>query len=88
MAETTREGMCIASDTTGGGSPKLQNGVFFLNTINRNDVAEFLVFAGLKDYAALRAVARSHVIAWRKDLETQTGAVQHPAQTLGAVLAL
>jgi len=28
-----------------------------------------LHFAGLKNHAALRAVARAHVIAWRKDLE-------------------
>jgi integrase/recombinase XerD len=35
----------------------------------RNDVAEFIHFAGLKSFAALRAVTRMHVIAWRKDLE-------------------
>jgi integrase/recombinase XerD len=35
----------------------------------KNDVAEFLAFTGLKDSAALRTVARSHVIAWRKDLK-------------------
>jgi len=35
----------------------------------KNDVAEFLAVTGLKDSAALRLVARSHVIAWRKDLE-------------------
>jgi hypothetical protein len=29
-------------------------------------------FAGLKDSAALRAVARSHVIAWRKDMQTRS----------------
>jgi integrase/recombinase XerD len=37
----------------------------------KNDVAEFLVFTGLKDSTALRTVARSHVIAWRKDLEAR-----------------
>jgi site-specific recombinase XerD len=34
-----------------------------------NDVTEFIHFAGLKTFAALRAVTRMHVIAWRKDLE-------------------
>ena len=37
----------------------------------KSDVAEFLAFTGLKDSAALRTVARSHVIAWRKDLESR-----------------
>jgi integrase/recombinase XerD len=36
------------------------------------DVAEFVSFAGLKDSAALRTVARSHVIAWRKDMERRS----------------
>jgi site-specific recombinase XerD len=35
----------------------------------KSDVAEFISFTGLKDSAALRTVARSHVIAWRKDLK-------------------
>ena len=35
----------------------------------KKDVAEFAAFTGLKDSAALRTVARSHVIAWRKDME-------------------
>jgi len=33
------------------------------------DVAEFLTFSGLKDHTALRGIVRSHVIAWRKDME-------------------
>lgn len=33
------------------------------------DVAEFMAFTGLKEATQLRSVARSHVIAWRKDLE-------------------
>jgi site-specific recombinase XerD len=37
----------------------------------KKDVAEFVVFTGLKDSAALRTVARSHVIAWRKDMEAR-----------------
>jgi integrase/recombinase XerD len=39
--------------------------------IYKNDVAEFLAFTGLTDSAALRTVARSHVIAWCKDLEAR-----------------
>jgi integrase/recombinase XerD len=35
----------------------------------KKDVAEFLAFTGLEESAALRTVVRSHVIAWRKDLE-------------------
>jgi integrase/recombinase XerD len=35
----------------------------------KKDVAEFVSFTGLKDSAALRTVSRSHVIAWRKDME-------------------
>jgi site-specific recombinase XerD len=38
----------------------------------KSDVAEFMAFTGLKDHMALRAVVRSHVIAWRKDLEART----------------
>ena len=33
------------------------------------DVAEFILFTGLRERASLRTVARSHVIAWRKALE-------------------
>jgi integrase/recombinase XerD len=35
----------------------------------RNDVGEFMLFAGLREAAALRGVARAHFIAWRKDME-------------------
>ena len=35
----------------------------------KRDVAEFMAFTGLKDSAALRTVARAHVISWRKDME-------------------
>jgi site-specific recombinase XerD len=38
----------------------------------KSDVAEFIAFTGLKDSAALRTVARSHVIAWRKDMQTRS----------------
>jgi integrase/recombinase XerD len=36
------------------------------------DVAEFLTFSGLKEMKSLRAVARAHVIAWRKDMESRS----------------
>ncbi len=35
------------------------------------DVGEFILFTGLHDYKELRTVARSHVIAWRKAMETR-----------------
>jgi integrase/recombinase XerD len=34
-------------------------------------VQEFVLYTGLHDPAALRSVARSHVIAWRKHLESR-----------------
>jgi site-specific recombinase XerD len=37
----------------------------------RNDVREFVGFAGLADYGELRTITRSHVIAWRKDMEAR-----------------
>ena len=37
----------------------------------KSDVAEFILFTGLQEHAGLRAVARSHVIAWRKHLESR-----------------
>jgi integrase/recombinase XerD len=54
----------------------------------RNDVAEFLHFAGLKNYAALRAVARAHVIAWRKDLEDRELAPSSIRRKLSALSSL
>ena len=35
----------------------------------KSDVAEFIAFTGLGDYAALRSVVRARVIAWRDHLE-------------------
>jgi integrase/recombinase XerD len=35
----------------------------------KNDVAEFVHFSGLRTFAELRAITRTHVIAWREDLE-------------------
>lgn len=37
----------------------------------KNDVAEFVHFSGLDSFAALRAITRMHVIAWRKDMESR-----------------
>jgi site-specific recombinase XerD len=37
----------------------------------KNDVQEFVDFSGLREPAALRTVARSHVIVWRKHLESR-----------------
>jgi integrase/recombinase XerD len=38
----------------------------------KNDVQEFVLFTGLADSSGLRTVSRSHVIAWRKHLESRT----------------
>ena len=35
----------------------------------KNDVREFIAYAGLHDYGELRAIARAHIIDWRRDLE-------------------
>jgi integrase/recombinase XerD len=52
------------------------------------DVAEFLGFSGLQDHAALRTVARSHVIAWRKDLESRSLAPASIRRKLSALSSL
>jgi site-specific recombinase XerD len=38
----------------------------------KSDVQEFVLFTGMQERAALRTVARSHVIAWRKDMEVRS----------------
>jgi integrase/recombinase XerD len=38
----------------------------------KSDVAEFILFTGLLEQSALRTVARAHVIAWRKNLESRS----------------
>jgi hypothetical protein len=35
----------------------------------KEDVREFVAFTALQAYKGLRSVARSHIIAWRKDME-------------------
>ena len=36
---------------------------------HKEDVREFIGFTGLHGYVGLRSVVRSHIIAWRKDME-------------------
>lgn len=38
----------------------------------KNDVEDFMAFAGIRDSHEFRAVKRSHLIAWRKQLEKRT----------------
>ncbi|MFZ0272385.1 MAG: tyrosine-type recombinase/integrase [Acidobacteriaceae bacterium] len=52
------------------------------------DVAEFLKFSGLPDHTALRSVARSHVIAWRKDKESRSLAPTSIRRKLSALSSL
>jgi integrase/recombinase XerD len=35
----------------------------------KNDVREFIAYAGLRDYDELRSIARAHIIDWRRDME-------------------
>jgi len=35
----------------------------------KEDVREFIAFTALQNYMGLRSVGRSHIIAWRKDME-------------------
>jgi integrase/recombinase XerD len=37
----------------------------------RNDLQEFMTFAGIRTPAELRLITRAHVIAWRKDLDAR-----------------
>ena len=52
------------------------------------DVAEFLAFSGLKEIKSLRAVARAHVIAWRKDMESRSLAPTSIRRKLSALSSL
>jgi integrase/recombinase XerD len=52
------------------------------------DVAEFLAFSGLSEIKSLRAVARSHVIAWRKDMEGRSLAPSSIRRKLSALSSL
>jgi site-specific recombinase XerD len=35
----------------------------------KNDVREFIAYAGLANYGELRSIARAHIIDWRRDME-------------------
>jgi len=52
------------------------------------DVAEFMAFSGLTETKSLRAVARSHVIAWRKDMESRSLAPTSIRRKLSALSSL
>ena len=52
------------------------------------DVAEFVLFTGLKDHSELRTVTRAHVIAWRKDMESRGLAPTSIRRKLSALSSL
>jgi len=52
------------------------------------DVAEFITFTNLKDHSALRTVARAHVIAWRKNMESRSLAPTSIRRKLSALSSL
>src|ERR1700736_3009880 len=54
----------------------------------KEDVREFIAFTALQDYMGLRSVGRSHVIAWRKDMERRGLAPATIRRKLSAVSSL
>ena len=52
------------------------------------DVAEFSTFAGLTESSQLRTVVRSHVIAWRKNMEARELAPATIRRKLSALSSL
>ena len=54
----------------------------------QNDVKEFIEFVGIETPSELRQVARAHVIAWRKDLESRELAASTIRRKLSALSAL
>jgi integrase/recombinase XerD len=52
------------------------------------DVGEFMAFSGLTEAKSLRAVVRSHVIAWRKDMEARSLAPTSIRRKLSALSSL
>jgi integrase/recombinase XerD len=54
----------------------------------KKDVAEFLAFTGLQESAQIRTVARSHVIAWRKDMELRALSSASVRRKLSALSSL
>lgn len=54
----------------------------------KNDVGQFMRFAGLERSEQFRDVARAHVIAWRKDLEAQGLSAASRRRKLAALSSL
>jgi integrase/recombinase XerD len=53
-----------------------------------NDVREFVAYAGLGTYMELRSVARSHIIGWRKDMESRSLSAATIRRKLSALSSL
>ena len=54
----------------------------------KNDLAEFMAFVGITSAGEFRQVTRSHIIAWRKDLETRALAGSTVRRKLAALSSL
>lgn len=54
----------------------------------KNDVREFIAYTGLHDYLELRSIVRSHIIAWRKDMEKRVLSPATIRRKLSALSAL
>jgi integrase/recombinase XerD len=52
------------------------------------DVQEFITFTGMVDHTGLRSVVRSHVIAWRKDMESRSLSAASIRRKLSALSSL
>ncbi len=54
----------------------------------KNDVREFIAHTGLHGYDELRSIVRSHVIAWRKDMEVRKLSAASIRRKLSALSSL
>ena len=54
----------------------------------RNDLREFMAFVGISAAGEFRVVTRSHIIAWRKDLEGRQLAGSTVRRKLAALSSL
>ena len=54
----------------------------------KNDVHEFITFTSLASYLELRSIARSHIIGWRKDMESRGLAPTSIRRKLSALSSL
>src|SRR5271165_1583793 len=54
----------------------------------RNDLKEFMTFAGIRTPVELRLITRAHVIAWRKDLDRRQLAAGSIRRKLSALASL